>query len=40
MFGVLGMVELVDHVRLRRTEPPRERDELRGVMSCARSAST
>ena len=30
MFGVLGMVELVDHVRLRRPEAARERDELRG----------
>ena len=29
MFGSSGMVELVDHVRLRRPEAPRERDELR-----------
>jgi hypothetical protein len=37
---IVGMVELVDHMRLRRAEATRERDELRGVSFCPRSTST
>ena len=38
---IVGMVELVDHVRLRRPDAARERDELRAAsISWPRSAST